>query len=648
MMSAATTRSLVLCAVLVASLLSSVGVARAAAPKPRVVLTADPEKDDNNSLIRYLLYSDWFDTEAIVLTSSQFHWSGDGKGTKWYVAGREYTRGDFPQPNLCPCTSYRWPSGPSFMEQQLDIYQQLYPNLKVHSADYPTPEELKSKFRVGNVEFDGDMSKDTPGSDLIKQVLLDDKPGPVYLLAWGGMASIARALRSIQLQYQDTPEWPAIYAKVSQKGILQTSGDQDNLLAKYIAPNWPNMRRGPSGGNGGGGGGLGYAAQTSASAANKPFYGPEWIKKNITDVGPLGAVYYTWGDGRQMVPGDITDFFHLSGYTRAELQAMGYYVWTNPLGKGEFLGEGDTPTFLNLLGNGMRSFERTGWGNYSGGRYLPYTMNEEAARLQWSVKPTYKDANHAPVVSVHGPLNLTAAPGDIVKLDGSATDPDGDALTYNWYEDTGSDTYPATVTLNSTNTPSTSFEVPVNSVVPPEAVPGQTIHLILEVTDNGSPSLARYQRVVITVSARAAGVVNGTVTPTLALTLGATPALGPFVPGTAANYTTTTTATVTATAGDAVLSAGDASPVAPGRLINGTAALTAPLAVKAASTAGSAADAFVPLPALSSPAPLVTYNGPVTKDAVTVAYQQAISATETLRSGSYTKAVTFTLATTNP
>ena len=453
------------------------------------------------------------------------------------VAGREYTRADFPGGNPCPCTSWRWPSGPSFMEQQLDAYEQIYPNLKVHSAHYPTPAYLRSIYKVGNIEFDADMSKDTPGSDKIKQILLDDEGGPVFVLAWGGVSSIARALRSIQLQYQDSPQWAAIYDKVSRKAILQTSGDQDNLLANYIRPNWPLIRTGITGGNGGTGGGLAYGAQTSATAANKPYYGAEWTKRNILDAGPLGALLYTWGDDRQMVEGDITDFFHLSGYTRAELQAMGYYVWTNPLPKGEFLGEGDTGTFMNLLGNGMRSFERAGWGNYTGGRYLPHSMNEQAARLQWGQKATYADANHAPVVTIDGPLDISAAPGDVVKLNASATDPDGDALTFNWYEDTGSDSYTGTIAPSSTNTRATSFEVPANSVVPPNAVPGQTIHMILEVVDDGTPALARYQRVTVTVSARATQIATASVTPTLALTLGTAPTFGALVPGTARTYT---------------------------------------------------------------------------------------------------------------
>ena len=49
--------------------------------KPRVIVTCDPELDDHNSLIRYLLYSADYDTEGLIYASSQVHWKGDGKGT---------------------------------------------------------------------------------------------------------------------------------------------------------------------------------------------------------------------------------------------------------------------------------------------------------------------------------------------------------------------------------------------------------------------------------------------------------------------------------------------------------------------------------------------------------------------------------------
>src|SRR5215831_19689867 len=73
--------------------------------RPRIVITCDPELDDNNSLIRFLLYSDGLQVEGLVYASSGFHWKGDGKGTKWFVPGREYNRFGL---DTCPCTSWRW------------------------------------------------------------------------------------------------------------------------------------------------------------------------------------------------------------------------------------------------------------------------------------------------------------------------------------------------------------------------------------------------------------------------------------------------------------------------------------------------------------------------------------------------------------
>ena len=60
-----------------------------------------------------------------------------------------------------------------------------------------------------------------------------------------------------------------------------------------------------------------------------------------------------WDDGKQMVKGDKFDYFGESGKTTEELQKEGYIVWTPPHPKGEFLGEGDTGTFLSLLDNGL-------------------------------------------------------------------------------------------------------------------------------------------------------------------------------------------------------------------------------------------------------------------------------------------------------
>ena len=202
--------------------------------KPRIIITADPELDDNNSLIRFLLYSKDMDIEGLIYASSQFHWKGDGEGTKWFVPGREYDRFNM---NVCPCESWRWAEDERFIHDIVDAYEKVYSNLIVHHSDYPTPKYLRSKIRYGNIEFDGDISKDSPGSDLIKSIILDEEPGQLFITVWGGASTIARALKSIQTQYQYTAIWNSLYDKISRKVVLLPSGDQDNTYETYIQPN---------------------------------------------------------------------------------------------------------------------------------------------------------------------------------------------------------------------------------------------------------------------------------------------------------------------------------------------------------------------------------------------------------------------------
>ena len=531
--------------------------------KPRIVITADPELDDNNTLIRALLYTPDFQVEGLVYVSSMWHWKGDGKGTTQYIAGREYTR-----TGLGPQTSWRWPTEApytEFIDTLVDEYAKSYANLKVHDPNYPTPAFLKSKIKWGNVDFEGDYSKDTDGSNLIKSLLLDNKPGPLYVTAQGGQGTIARALKSIYDQYSKTPQWPTIRDKVSAKLVIIPFGDQDGTYAKYIKPNWPevtewqlNMIE------------YGYGIRGRLAPEDQVYISPAWNQENILSRGPLGARYRVWGDGKVM---DSTDTYG----TRD----------TQP--KGSFISEGDTPTFLNLLDNGLRSWENAGfvggWGgirqasivqpangvaggrggapvatvgqddpgfapglapagsdankpaasaNAPGGRggsgrggfggsgrggfggsgrgggfgrgpgiapktaavnarFFAASQNDFAARLKWSVTPKFADANHPPKVSVKGSLDVSAKPGATVRLQGETSDPDHNAVKVNWWQYNDAGTYPGDITLSDPNALVTTFQVPN------DAQPGQTIHIILEGTDNGTPSLTRYQRVIVRV-----------------------------------------------------------------------------------------------------------------------------------------------------
>ncbi len=528
-------------------------VATAQQQKPRVVITADPELDDNNTLIRAILYSSDFQIEGLVYAGSTFHWKGDGKGTTQYIPGREYTR-----LGLCPCTSWRWTSDEHFIDDIVDAYARVYANLKVHNANYPPPAELKSKIKWGNVAFEGDYSKDTEGSNLIKSLLLDDQPGPLFVTAQGGQSTIARALKSIHDQYANTPVWVAIRDKVSLKLIVIPSGDQDGAYARYIKPNWPEVSEWQLSTMD-----FGYFVRNGLAPEDQIYVSAAWTRENISARGPLGAMYRVWGDGKQMVKGDRTDYFGLSGYSADQLRSMRYMVWMPPQEKGSFIGEGDTPTFLNLVDNGLRAYENrhwSGWGGSSrsstvpalgiGGtpvtpvgpddpgvaiglapvgsianqnsksatapagpaagvpgdsglqpisatnaaanaRFFAAAQNDFATRLKWSVTPKFSDANHEPKVRINGPSELSARPGSTVRLEGEVSDPDHNAVKVTWWEDNAASTYPGDVRFSDPAALSTNFRVPN------DAEPGQTIHVILEATDNGTPPLTRYQRLIV-------------------------------------------------------------------------------------------------------------------------------------------------------
>jgi hypothetical protein len=141
--------------------------------------------------------------------------------------------------------------------------------------------------------------------------------------------------------------------------------------------------------------------------------------------------------------------------------------------------------------------------------------------------------------------------------------------------------------------------------------------------------------------------VGGTVPATLSLTLGAPAAFGAFAPGVAKEYDAATTATSVSTAGNATLSVADPDAANTGKLVNGAFALPSPLRVAATSPAGTGAP-LAPVGGAASPTSLLTYTGPVSNDTAAVAFKQAIGANDALRTGTYSKTLTFTLSTTNP
>jgi len=139
------------------------------------------------------------------------------------------------------------------------------------------------------------------------------------------------------------------------------------------------------------------------------------------------------------------------------------------------------------------------------------------------------------------------------------------------------------------------------------------------------------------------GTVGGSVPATLALTMGTPASFGPFTPGAQKDYFATTAATVISTAGDATLSVADPSSTATGHLVNGAFSLPEPL-----QAAGSTSGTYAPVGGSAAPTTLKTYAAPVSNDVVSVSFKQPVKANDALRTGTYAKALTFTLSTTTP
>ena len=418
--------------------------------KPRVIATTDGEVDDRSTMIRFLLDSCDFDVAGIVQVNSKYQKNGHSKE--------------------------RW------LEKELAAYEQVLPNLRQHNPDYPDAAKLRSVCRVGNENIKDlwaappDMeTKDTPGEQLIIDTLLDNDPRPVYVLSWGGANTTASALWKLKTEYpKDKFDYAVSRIRIYCIWYQDGGGGwiQTNMPQAYIneAYRWHDV----------------WDYQSiSDNPKHKPSANPpaiqdymsyKWLADHVNNGhGPLGALYPQ-----------------------------------------KYVSEGDTPSFLDLINNGLESYRDYtlgGWGgravhdnpafpnhvtdknlsddgdrNKMYWRWVPAAQNDFAARLDWCVKD-FKDANHAPVVQVAGPLQRNVKAGETVKLAATATDPDGNQLTCKWWEYADADSATNTVTItDSTSLDKASF------VAPNE--PGKQVQIILEVTDNGTPPLVRYQRVI--------------------------------------------------------------------------------------------------------------------------------------------------------
>ncbi len=448
-----------ICIFIVFLLLPCVGGlwAQKASEKPRVIVTTDGEIDDQSSMVRLLMFASDYDVAGIVQVNG-VQKDGHSKD-KW-------------------------------IEAQIEKYAAVLPNLRLHRPDYPSPEYLLSVLKVGN-EVREDMYKAPPllshseGAQLIIDALLDDDPRPVHILAWGGANTQANALWQIK-QNHSAEEWKRATGKARLYCIWYQDGG-----GKWIEENLPEVTIYESG---------------------APFHDGGW--RYVWD---YMSVDYYWKNRLSMNPPQLQVWMDKPWLAENITVGHGPLCAAYPQ---EYTSEGDTPSYMPLIDNGLEQhtdYTIGGWGgrpeyrsgnhmqdgddgdpdgnvnsHYTFQRWLPAAQNAWAARADWCVKP-YAEANHQPAIRLNHNTRLTAKPGERVPLSATASDPDGDKLTYLWWPYLEAGTYPGSVTIPDAGNAACSL------VVPTDAKPGHTLQVICEVTDDGTPQLTRYQRVVITV-----------------------------------------------------------------------------------------------------------------------------------------------------
>lgn len=403
---------------------------------------------------------------------------------------------------------------PESVQRVIQAYGKVQDNLLKHEPGFPEADSLLQIVKQGLPEYGmGGVGKgkDSPGSDWIIKTLEEKDARPLWICVWGGPNTLAQALYKIR---QTRSEEEA--AKMIKKLRVYTISDQDDS-GIWMRKNFPDLFYIVS--PGGYGSSTWTAINIAIAGLNNETISNKWIAQNIQqNHGPMGAVYPDVAYGM----------------------------------------EGDTPSFLTLIPNGLNKPEHPDWGGWGGryefyqpdysaldtkgftggvpvepepreiwtnaaDRYVPYVPNEYgravrqdtvvfienkatlfrwrddfqndfAARMDWCTKP-YQEANHPPVPALGHPDNIIVKSGEGFVLDASGTsDPDVDNLSYLWFQYPEAGSYKQIIPINLAEN---LYRIPY--IKAPVVEKPETTHFILKVTDKGNPPLTRYKRVIVNI-----------------------------------------------------------------------------------------------------------------------------------------------------
>lgn len=451
-------------------------------PARLLVLTdVENEPDDTMSLVRLMVYTNVVDLQGLVATTSIHKKQGVAPETIRGVIG---------------------------------AYAKVRANLLKHEPGFPTAEALLALVKSGQPGYGlaatGD-GQDSEGSEWIIRLLDQPDDRPLWVTAWGGPNTLAQALRKLRAT-RSPDELKRLIAKLR----VYTISDQDDS-GPWMRQEFPDLFYIVSPG------GYGAATWTGIMHVVPGFdnttVSNRWLRDNVQQGhGPLGAVYPDVAYGMEgdtpswlgLIPnglgvpehpewGGWGGRYELRTPAHEELDLKGFTggvpippetrpIWTNAVDEYAPPVTGEQGRAMKAGDKAYKDFRATIW------RWRDDFQNDFAARLLWSTTPDYAKANHPPVPALAHPAEVTVKSGQRFLLDArGTTDPDGDSLSYWWMYYPEAGTYRGNIAIEGApNIWHVHFTAP--KVEKPE-----TAHFILRVTDKGTPTLTRYQRVIVTI-----------------------------------------------------------------------------------------------------------------------------------------------------
>ncbi len=418
--------------------------------KPRLIVLTDigGDPDDQQSMIRLMAYANEFDIEGLIATDLE-------------------------------------PPQPERIREIVEAYGQVRENLAQHASGYPTKQYLLDRIKCGYPHkrevADLGEGKDTQGSNWIISVVDKNEPRPVNIAIWGGPGELAQALWRVSHDRN-----PQQVARFVSRLRVHDIDHQDNT-GPWILESYPK---------------LWYILSRSQDGdkhvscyrgmwknGDRSLTTRQWVDTHVRhNHGALGALYppKTWSPPEDaMKEGDTPSWFYFleKGLNNPAEPTYGSWGGRFQPEEGIFRDAQDT------IGS-ETSRMATVW------RWRPAYQNDFQARMDWCVKP-FTQANHNPIAAFNNDagkdiVHLTTPPGGTIQLSAiGSSDPDGDDFSYSWFQYKEAGTYEGSITINNNTSRDANF-------VAPNISSPKTIHIILQIKDNGSPNLYSYRRIVVT------------------------------------------------------------------------------------------------------------------------------------------------------